>query len=197
MQLLEPIECCLLTRRESAKTQQDALLFTRGDYLHNILLVLNLLMYGLCLMQMCGWGPWSVFSVNFCHLLVRLACLLDCGTAYICGLLTSQTVWTQPLYQSFPTRNQLTLDLPMHLIANCHVAYPCPLQCYTFYITCLSDRVKHTHTPVLWLSGFCLGQLGWAGTRKKHSPTHTYRGRESSLICFLLLLCSMASSLFN
>jgi len=33
--------------------------------------------------------------------------------------------------------------------------------------------------------------------RKKHSPTHTYRDHQSSLICFLHLLRSMASSLFN
>ena len=33
--------------------------------------------------------------------------------------------------------------------------------------------------------------------QKKHSPTHTYRGHQSSLICFLHLLWSMASSLFN
>jgi len=32
---------------------------------------------------------------------------------------------------------------------------------------------------------------------KKHSPTHTYYGHQSSLICFLHLLDSMASSLFN
>jgi len=33
--------------------------------------------------------------------------------------------------------------------------------------------------------------------QKKHSPTHTYRGHQSSLICFIHLLRSMASSLFN
>jgi len=33
--------------------------------------------------------------------------------------------------------------------------------------------------------------------QQKHSPTHTYRGSQSSLICFLHLLRSMASSLFN
>jgi len=25
---------------------------------------------------------------------------------------------------------------------------------------------QHTHTTVLWLLGFCLGQPGWASTRK-------------------------------
>jgi len=33
--------------------------------------------------------------------------------------------------------------------------------------------------------------------QKKHSLTHTYRDHQSSLICFLHLLRSMASSLFN
>ena len=32
---------------------------------------------------------------------------------------------------------------------------------------------------------------------KKHSPTHTYHGHRSFLICFLHLLKSMASSLFS
>jgi len=46
----------------------------------------------------------------------------------------------------------------------------------------------------LWiLSGTT--QVSWY--RKKHSPTHTYRGHQSSLICFVHLLWSMASSLFN
>ena len=33
--------------------------------------------------------------------------------------------------------------------------------------------------------------------QKKHSPTHTYRGHQLSFICFIHLLRSMASSLFN
>jgi len=33
--------------------------------------------------------------------------------------------------------------------------------------------------------------------QKKHSPSHTYHGHQSSLICFLHLLWYMASSLFN
>jgi len=35
------------------------------------------------------------------------------------------------------------------------------------------------------------------GELKEHSPTQTYRGQQSSLICFLHLLQSMASPLFN
>jgi len=58
----------------------------------------------------------------------------------------------------------------------------------------------HTqHTTISWLSEFCLGQPRWAGTRKKHSPTHTYHGHQSSLILFLHVhvLWSLTSSLFN
>jgi len=44
----------------------------------------------------------------------------------------------------------------------------------------------HTHTTGLWLSEFCPEQRRWY--QKKHSPT---------VICFLHLLQSMASSLFN
>jgi len=28
----------------------------------------------------------------------------------------------------------------------------------------------HTHTTVLWLYGFCLGQPGWASTRRNIHP---------------------------
>jgi len=52
----------------------------------------------------------------------------------------------------------------------------------------------HTHRLRLWvLSGTT--RVSWY--QKKHSPTHTYRGHQSSLICFLHLIRSMASSLFN
>jgi len=50
------------------------------------------------------------------------------------------------------------------------------------------------HFMALWiLSGTT--HVSWY--QKKHSPTHTYCGHQSNLICFLHLLWSMASSLFN
>ena len=56
----------------------------------------------------------------------------------------------------------------------------------------------HTHTTILWLSGFCPGQPMWASSKRNiHSLTHTYHGHQSSLICFIHLIWSMASSLFN
>jgi len=52
----------------------------------------------------------------------------------------------------------------------------------------------HNHFTAVWtLSG-----TTWVSRyQKKHSPTHIYRGHQSSLICFLHILRSMASSLFN
>jgi len=46
----------------------------------------------------------------------------------------------------------------------------------------------------LWTSS---GTTRVSQYQKKHSPTHTHRGHQSSLICFLHLLRSTASSLFN
>jgi len=54
----------------------------------------------------------------------------------------------------------------------------------------------HKHTTVLLLSGFCLGQPGWASTRRNIHPL-TYHGHQSSLICFVHLIRSIASSLFS
>ena len=55
----------------------------------------------------------------------------------------------------------------------------------------------HTHTTILRLSEL-LSRTTWLiRYQKKHSPTHTYHSHQSSLICFLHLLRSMASSQFN
>ena len=57
---------------------------------------------------------------------------------------------------------------------------------------------KHTHTHnhimTLWIFS---GTTQVSRYQKKHSPTHTYRGHQSSLTRCLHLLRSMASSLFN
>jgi len=59
-----------------------------------------------------------------------------------------------------------------------------------------SRRITHTHTMVLQLSGLSrTTQL--SQYQKKHSPTLTYCGHQSFLICFIHLLWYMASSLFN
>jgi len=53
-----------------------------------------------------------------------------------------------------------------------------------------TEIYTHTHThrfTALWKSRY----------QKKHSPTHIYRGHQSSLVCFIHLLRSIASSLIN
>ena len=56
----------------------------------------------------------------------------------------------------------------------------------------------HTHAHNHFAAVRILSRTTWVSRyQKKHSPTHTYRGYQSSLICFIHLLRSMASSLFN
>jgi len=61
---------------------------------------------------------------------------------------------------------------------------------------CPDTAHTHTYPTVLWLSGLCPGQPGWAGTRRNIHPL-TRRGHQSSLICLIHLIRSTASSLFN
>jgi len=63
-------------------------------------------------------------------------------------------------------------------------------------IDCIVTRLllHYNHfTALCILSGTT--RMSWY--QKKHSPTHTYHGHQSSLVCFLHPLWSMASSLFN
>ena len=52
----------------------------------------------------------------------------------------------------------------------------------------------HNQFMALWILS---GATQVSRYQKKCSPTHTYCGHQSSLSCFLYLLPSMASSLFN
>jgi len=56
----------------------------------------------------------------------------------------------------------------------------------------------HTHThnrfTALWILS---GTTQVSRYQKNHSPTHTCCGHQSPLICFIHLIRSMASSLFN
>jgi len=63
---------------------------------------------------------------------------------------------------------------------------------------------KHTHTHTHIHTHNCFtarwilsGTTQVSQYKKKHSPTHTYPYHQSSFICFVHLLRSMASSLFN
>jgi len=75
-----------------------------------------------------------------------------------------------------------------------------------FYSTLHNTHTQHTHThtkthtqvpnqfTTLWILS---GTTQVSQNQKKHSSTHTYHGHQSSLICFLHLLQSMASSVFK
>jgi len=52
----------------------------------------------------------------------------------------------------------------------------------------------HNHFTALWTLS---GTTRVSRYQKKHSPTHIYSGYQSSVICFLHLLRSVASYLFN
>jgi len=53
---------------------------------------------------------------------------------------------------------------------------------------------SHNHFTALWILS---GTTQVSQYQKKHSPTHTYRGHQSSLICFIHLLRSTVSYLSN
>jgi len=61
---------------------------------------------------------------------------------------------------------------------------------------CITHTYTHTHNCFTTLS-ILSGTTRVSQYQKKHSFTHTYHGHQSSLICFLHLLRSLASSLFN
>jgi len=55
----------------------------------------------------------------------------------------------------------------------------------------------HTHTHNRFRALWILSRTTWVSRyQKKHLPTHTYRGHQSSIIGFIRLLRSVASSLF-
>jgi len=55
----------------------------------------------------------------------------------------------------------------------------------------------HTHTQPFYSSLDFVRETRVSQYQKKHSPIHTYHGHQSSLICFIHLIRSIASSLFN
>ena len=57
--------------------------------------------------------------------------------------------------------------------------------------------LNNTYTQSFYSSQDFTGTTWVSWYQKKHSPTHIYRGHQSSLICFLHLSRSMASSLIN
>jgi len=61
-------------------------------------------------------------------------------------------------------------------------------------VHCTAFTVKAFTKLDLWILS---GTTRVSRYRKKHSPTHTYHGDQSSLICFIHRIRSMVSSLFN
>jgi len=58
----------------------------------------------------------------------------------------------------------------------------------------LTNYYNYNHFTALWI----LSGTNWVSRyQRKHSPTHTYLGHQSLLICSLHLLWSMTSCLFN
>jgi len=55
----------------------------------------------------------------------------------------------------------------------------------------------HAHTNHFTAVWTLSGTIRVSQYQKKYSPTHTYRSHQSSLVCFIHLLRSMVSSLFN
>jgi len=56
----------------------------------------------------------------------------------------------------------------------------------------------HAHTHNCFMALWILSRTTRVSRyQKKHSPTHTYRGHQSSFTCFIHLLQSMASTPFN
>ena len=58
----------------------------------------------------------------------------------------------------------------------------------------MNTHTHNNHFTALWILSRTTRVSGY---QKKHSPTHTYRGHQLSLICFIHSLQFMASSLFN
>ena len=65
--------------------------------------------------------------------------------------------------------------------------------CIVFHINLRTFAINYycNHFTAFWTLS---GTTRVSRYQKKHSPTHTYRGHQLSLICFLHLLRSMASS---
>ena len=96
------------------------------------------------------------------------------------------------MYKSFAPRfRQITMPVPHHSVLTGRMPFLLPNhQCQNTH----ACTPTHNRFTVLWI---LYGTIRVSRYQKQHSPTHTYRGNQSSLISFFHLLRSMASSLFN
>ena len=68
----------------------------------------------------------------------------------------------------------------------------------TFTLTLITLVIPLQHTHNRFVALWILSGTTWVSRyQKNHSPTHTYHGHHSSLICFIHLLWYMASSMFS
>jgi len=135
-----------------------------------------------------------------CHGKVHRAVKWLCVCVVCDGVLTVQTDNTQSLlcmqciYHNYPV--QLTTNKYMYL--QIIVVTVVLLQSSHSRSLTLTHARTHAHTHNCFMALWILSRTTWVSWyQKKHSPTHTYRGHQSPLICFIHLIRSMASSLFN
>jgi len=107
------------------------------------------------------------------------------------------TWWIFPLWRSHSYQHtagntmQYSTTQYYRYLVNASYNKNCPLVHY-------KSSVYKTHTQNCFTAFWILsGTTRVNQYQKKHSSIHTYRGHQSSLICSLCLLWSMASSLFN
>jgi len=132
---------------------------------------------GICFTQTCLHYPhqvWHLLSCSEAKHLLQFALwmmLMMTATLKLCQALVAK--WGM-------------IVLHRSQICNTHITW-------LSYERMQSNSSDTTHTTLLQLCGFCLGQPGWAGTRRNIHPL-TLIVVINHPICFLHLLQSMASS---
>jgi len=69
--------------------------------------------------------------------------------------------------------------------------------CYKGHLVALATQIWHKSSLMLQGQPALTRTTRVSRYQKKHSPTHMYHGHQSSLICFVHLIRSTASSLFS
>jgi len=142
------------------------------------------------------------YVLSFCHLLLMvlgkfyalliLSEVMSYHWFYISATLASVTHDSLPFWQFLPSLS--STDTQTHPAA-APVCLSPGQSCPGWSMGPDPSQITATTTTILWLSGLCPGQLGWAGIRRIH---HSYLSWSSIIPIHLLhLLSSMLSFLFN
>jgi len=108
----------------------------------------------------------------------------------------SITIW--PVWRKFFTVVQKLITKLYLKITSCKVQQgvqhthtrTCTMHMHACAHACMHACTTHTHNHFTTLQ--ILSRTTWVSWyQKKHSPTHTYRGHQSSFICFFHLIRSM------